>query len=196
MRPWCDTAATFCCLRPIKAGWCARNAVQCSYCHFERRPARWPTSKRYWTGDCLRNDQRSGWPESGCRGWRRGIAQGLEWNHQGGPMVGSLWPRATRLAHPEGYTEHIGSFDWQGMAPIQRRLQAFRQLRQIRTWCRSSGFVDVTPIHGVPRQTNQLPKSLTEVEQSNEQSKSSFRFSVKIYTPGVKSTSPNWHVAP
>jgi hypothetical protein len=41
-----------------------------------------------------------------------------------------------------------------------------------------------------------LPKSLTEVEQTTDQSKSSFRFSVKIYTSGVKSTSPNWQVAP
>ena len=192
MRPWCDTAATFCCLRPIKAGWYARNAVQCSCCHFERRPARWPTSKLYWTGDCRRNDLKSGWPESGRRRWRGGITKGLKRNHQRGPVIRSRWPSPTRLAHTKGNTQHIGSFDGQGVTPVQCRLQAFRQLRQIRTLNRSSRIVDVAPIHGVPRQTNQLPKSLIEVERATDQTKRCFRFSVKIYTLELKKTRLQW----
>ncbi|QNI95786.1 hypothetical protein SynA15127_02730 [Synechococcus sp. A15-127] len=44
-------------------------------------------------------------------------------------------------------------------------------------------FEDGLPIHGVPRQTNQLSNSLQLVDGGPNRTKSSFRFSVKIYTP-------------
>ena len=47
-------------------------------------------------------------------------------------MIGTLGPRATRLAHTEGNAEHIRTFNRQGVATVQRRLKAFRQLREIR----------------------------------------------------------------
>ena len=56
----------------------------------------------------------------------------MERNHQRGPVIGTLGPRATRLAHTKGDAEHIRAFNRQGVTTVQRRLEAFRQLREIR----------------------------------------------------------------
>ena len=42
------------------------------------------------------------------------MAAGVEWQHQGGPMVRALGPHPARLADPKWNPHHIGAFDLNG----------------------------------------------------------------------------------
>jgi hypothetical protein len=69
------------------------------------------------------------------------------------------------------------------VAAIEGRFQTIRKLRKGRPFnAAERRFLVVVPIHGVPRQTNQLSNSLTELARAMNGIKPIFPFSVKIYT--------------
>ena len=98
-------------------------------------------------------------------------------------MIGPLRAVATGAAGAKWNPNHIRSLDRQGMAAIEGRLKTFRKLRKGRPFKASEcRFLDVVPIHGVPRHTNQLSNSLTEPARAMNGIKPIFPLSVKIYT--------------
>ena len=82
-------------------------------------------------------------------------------------MIRPLRASSTSLPNSKWHTNNIRAFDRKRMAAIEGRFQAFRQLWKAWTLQGSKTQIGgVVPIHGVPRQTNQLPHSVTSAARA------------------------------